>query len=109
MAKFEAGNSGRPKGAKNKATQRARQIVEKYFIDDGGMQNLVDAIQEIEEPYTRATVQLKLLEFFMPKQKEIRIEDNSEEETPLDFTQLTEEELRDYEQLTAKCQPKQED
>lgn len=39
--------------------------------------------------------------------KEIKHEDNAKPQ--LDFSQLTDEELRAYEQLTAKCQPKQTD
>ena len=73
--KFEQGNkasAGRPKGAKNKSTLLGREQIENYFIQDGGIKKLMQTIDSIADNKERASAMLKLLEFYMPKQKEVQ-------------------------------------
>jgi hypothetical protein len=44
MALFEKGNSGRPKGSKNKLTNDVRQIFHKVYEDMGGDDEITDPI-----------------------------------------------------------------
>ncbi len=73
MAKklFEAGNSGRPIGAKNKPKQ-GKDILEKFFYEDKGLDTLLQNVLEMESDKDRNTLLVKLLEFVLPKQKEIQ-------------------------------------
>jgi len=75
MAKgqFEKGNAGKPKGAKNKATILGRDIIEEHFIAKGGLKKLLIDIEAMEYEKDRVNAQIKLLEFFIPKQKEIQV------------------------------------
>ena len=73
MAKFEKGNSGKPKGAKNKTTLLGRDIIENYFIKEKGLENLLIEIADMKYERDRVQAKIKLLEFFIPKQKEIQL------------------------------------
>lgn len=71
---FEKGNKegqGRPKGAKNKSTVLGREMLEKYFFEDNGLKNLLADIDQMEYEKDKVNAKIKLLEFVMPKQKEI--------------------------------------
>jgi hypothetical protein len=71
MAKFGQGNSGRPKGSVNKSTALGKEILETFFFKDGGLKNLLVEIAGMEYEKDRVNAKIKLLEFVMPKQKEI--------------------------------------
>ena len=91
--KFEQGNragAGRPKGAKNKSTLLGREQIENYFIQDGGIKKLLQTIDSIADNKERASAMLKLLEFYMPKQKEVNFL-----EAKNDISEMTEQELDD--------------
>lgn len=74
MAKhlFGAGNSGRPAGAKNKPKQ-GKEILEKFFYEDKGLDTLLVNVLAMESERDRNTLLVKLLEFVLPKQKEIQV------------------------------------
>ena len=63
--------TGRPKGSSNKSTALGREMLEKYFFQDNGLQNLLNDIDQMEYEKDKVTAKIKLLEFVMPKQKEI--------------------------------------
>lgn len=73
---FTKGNKegqGRPKGAKNKTTMMGREMLEKYFYQDNGLQRLLKDIQTLEYDRDRVNATIKLLEYILPKQKELSI------------------------------------
>jgi hypothetical protein len=106
MAKgqFEKGNSGKPKGAKNKATILGRDIIEEHFIAKGGLAALLRDIAAMESERDRVTAQIKLLEFFIPKQRETTVEQTNSQPN-FDLSKLTDAELRKYIELSTKCAP----
>lgn len=72
MAKFEKGHEkkgGRKKGSKNKTTLLGKETISNYF-ENGGLDDLLADIAEIEDPYQRVTAKTKLIEYYMPKQRE---------------------------------------
>lgn len=73
MTRFKEGNPGRPKGSKNKKTLAKKEELENLFNENGGFENLFKSINEIEEPKDKATILLKLMEFFMSKEKKVEI------------------------------------
>jgi len=73
---FEKGHkhaNGRPKGAKNKTTILGKDILKKYFFEDGGLNRLLRDIDAMDSERDRANSKIKLLEYIMPKQKEIEL------------------------------------
>ena len=89
MAKFQKGNPGRPKGAKNKKTLAKKEELETMFRDEIGFKGLIDNIKAIEDPYYAFQAKVKLLEFFMPKLKAVdltaNIEDTRKHRTPAEI------------------------
>lgn len=78
--KFEQGNragAGRPKGARNKKTLLGKDVIENYFIQDGGLETLLKDIDNLENLNDKINAKIKLLPYLMPKQKEIEITENS--------------------------------
>ena len=73
MARFEKGNAGKPKGAKNKTTIVGKEILQKYFFEDNGLNNLLRDIDGMDSERDKANAKIKLLEYIMPKQKEIEL------------------------------------
>ena len=72
---FEKGHkksNGRPKGSANKTTLLGRDIIEEYFIKDEGLKTLLREIESLEYDRDKVNAKIKLLEFFIPKQKEIQ-------------------------------------
>ncbi|AKP50740.1 hypothetical protein [Cyclobacterium amurskyense] len=84
MAKFEKGNPGRPKGAKNKINTQMRDLIQKLFDDN------YQAIQEDLEAL-EAKDRLKflsdLLPYLLPK---LQTTTHNQE---LNFDSMTDEEL----------------
>jgi hypothetical protein len=70
---FEKGEGGRPKGAKNKATILGKEFLENYFFGNNneGLRRHVAEIDAMEYEKDKVTARQKLLEFVLPKQKEI--------------------------------------
>lgn len=86
---------GRKAGTPNKTTSLGKKILERYFFQDNGLEKLLNDIDNMEYEKDKVTARIKLLEFVMPKQKEIEI-------TGIDKEELTdqelEERLKQYEQ-----------
>lgn len=102
---FKKGNKdgqGRPKGSANKSTILGRDIIEEHFIAKGGLKKLLIDIDAMEYEKDRVNAQIKLLEFFIPKQKETTIE-QVDKTAKIDLSKLTDAELRKYLELAAKC------
>jgi hypothetical protein len=73
MAKFEKGNklaTGRPKGAKNKASIIAKEAIESIVSDKIVLERLKDELLNLEGK-DFVTCYTKLAEFVVPKKAEI--------------------------------------
>lgn len=79
MAKFTQGNAGKPKGAKNRVTEKVRKSFEKLLSDNlGKLQEDIDTLNAKD----RIEVLLKLSEFVLPKlQRTEYIEKEQESDT----------------------------
>lgn len=62
--RFQPGEGGRPKGAKNKATTTLRANVQKLLEDN--YEQIVNDLQKLD-PKSRADLWCKLLEYALPK------------------------------------------
>jgi hypothetical protein len=62
---------GRVAGVPNKSTALGKTILEDFFFKDGGLKNLLVEIAGMEYEKDRVNAKIKLLEFVMPKQKEV--------------------------------------
>lgn len=60
---------GRPKGSKNKDS-KGKQVIKEYF-ENGGLEQLLADIEALEEK-DKVTAKIKLIEYYMPKQKEVQ-------------------------------------
>lgn len=72
MAKFKKGNKmgkGRPKGSKNKTTLVGKERIQQYFTEQGGLDQLLADIEQLE-PKDKVNAKIKLIEYFIPKQRE---------------------------------------
>ena len=83
MGKFEKGNPGRPKGAKNKVNTEIRGLIQKLFDDN--YQTIQEDL-EVLEPKDRLKFLSDLLPYLLPKlqstthTKEIDLDGMSEED-----------------------------
>lgn len=106
--KFEQGNkasAGRPQGAKNKKTLLGRDIIENYFIQDGGLETLLQEIDSLGNLNDKINAKIKLLPYLMPKQKEIELNVTEQgNKTGFDLTKLNDSELLIYMELAKKCE-----
>jgi hypothetical protein len=64
MGKFESGNPGRPKGAKNKINTELRELIQKLFDDN--YQTIQDDLEALE-PKDRLKFLSDLLPYLLPK------------------------------------------
>ena len=64
MAKFEKGNPGRPKGAKNKINTELRELIQNLFDDN--YQTIQDDLEALE-PKDRLKFLSDLLPYLLPK------------------------------------------
>lgn len=83
----QSGNpNGRPKGSKNKKKAEKKAKMEDIFNKAGGFNKIMTLISQIDDPKDQASLMLKAMEYFTPKQKAVdmttTIEDNREELTP---------------------------
>ena len=68
--KGQSGNpNGRPRGAKNKATNELREWVERFLVDN--RENFINDIKELD-PEKRSKVFLELLNYSLPKQQAVK-------------------------------------
>jgi hypothetical protein len=63
--------NGRPKGTPNKTTAELRELVSTLF--ESKYEAFTSALDELE-PKDKVTAMLKLMEFVLPKQKEIKLD-----------------------------------
>lgn len=89
--KFEQGNKASAGAGKTKKTLLGKDIIETYFIQDGGIKKLLQTIDSIADNKERASAMLKLLEFYMPKQKEVQ--NNVFDGMKFEILEMTEQEL----------------
>lgn len=76
--KGQSGNpNGRPRGAKNKATNELREWVERLINDN--LDTITNDIKELE-PKERAKFFLALFNYTLPKQQSVKAEINDERE-----------------------------
>lgn len=76
--KGQSGNpKGRPRGAKNKATNELREWVERFINDN--LNTIANDIKELE-PNERVKFFLALLNYTLPKQQSVKAEINDERE-----------------------------
>ena len=72
MGKFEKGKEktgGRKKGSLNKTSIAGKQKIAEYF-ENGGLEELVADIAKLEDK-DRVQAKIKLIEYYIPKQKEV--------------------------------------
>jgi len=106
--KFEQGNkasAGRPQGSQNKKTLLGKDVIENYFIQDGGLETLLQEIDSLGNLNDKINAKIKLLPYLMPKQKEIdlNVTDQSNKKG-FDLTKLNDNELLIYMELAKKCE-----
>ncbi len=83
MGKFEIGNPGKPKGAKNKVNTELRELIQKLFDDN--YQTIQDDLEALE-PKDRLKFLSDLLPYLLPKlqstthTKEIDLDGMTEED-----------------------------
>lgn len=84
MPKFEKGNPGRPKGAKNKVNAQMRDLIQQLFDDNfDRMQNDLERL----EPKDRLKFLFDLLPYLLPKLQ------NTTFNQTIDLDSLSEEEI----------------
>ncbi|UJP65537.1 hypothetical protein [Mongoliitalea daihaiensis] len=64
MGKFEKGNSGRPKGAKNKVNTQMRDLIQQLF--DANFDTIQEDLESLE-PKDRLKFMTDLLPYLLPK------------------------------------------
>ena len=69
MAKFQKGNPGKPKGAKNKSSKLGKEKIAK-FLDEGGYDDMMQEIAMLDGK-DKVQAYIKLIEFVVPKQKAV--------------------------------------
>jgi hypothetical protein len=71
MAGHTNNPNGRPKGTPNKTTAELRELVTNLF--ESKYEDFKTALDELE-PKEKVTAMLKLMEFVLPKQKEVKLD-----------------------------------
>lgn len=95
--KFVKGNSGRPKGSKNKNKILSNQRILDYF-KDGGFEELISELKMLEGK-DKVNAHLKLLEFVMPRQKSIDMTADVKNTEDKKTIEEYEKELQDLQKL----------
>lgn len=84
MGKFEKGNPGKPKGAKNKVNAEIRGLIQKLFDDN---YKIIQDDLESLEPKDRLKFISDLLPYLLPKLQ------STTHNTEIDLDSMTEEDL----------------
>lgn len=84
MPKFEKGNSGRPKGAKNKVNSQMRDLIQSLF--DSNYETIQEDLDSLE-PKDRLKFLSDLLPYLLPK-----LQSTTHNQT-IDLDSMTEQEL----------------
>lgn len=74
MAKFTEGNPGRPKGAVNKSTKLAKEMVVEFV--EAALPVALDKLKEIENPKEYLDALSKFIAYVVPKQSEVDVKTN---------------------------------
>jgi hypothetical protein len=78
--KGESGNpKGKPKGTKNKTTIAGKETIANYF-ENGGLDDLLTDIALLDDR-DRVNAKIKLIEYYIPKQKEVDIKGEFKNDT----------------------------
>ncbi len=94
MGKFEKGNPGRPKGAKNKVNTEIRGLIQKLFDDN--YHTIQDDLEALE-PKDRLKFITDLMPYLLPKLQstthttEIDLDGMSEEDLDILIERITDE------------------
>lgn len=84
MAKFEKGNPGKPKGAKNKVNGQMRDLIQQLFDDN--FEKIQQDLEELE-PKDRLKFLSDLLPYLLPKLQ------STTHSTKIDLDSMSEEDL----------------
>lgn len=84
MGKFEKGNPGRPKGAKNKVSTQMRDLIQQLFDDNYG--KIQEDLENLEAK-DRLKFLSDLLPYLLPKLQ------STTHNTEIDLDSMTEEDL----------------
>ena len=84
MGKFEKGNAGRPKGAKNKVNTQMRDLIQQLF--DANFDTVQEDLEALE-PKDRLKFMTDLLPYLLPKLQ------STTHTTQIDIDNLSNEEL----------------
>ena len=71
--KFEAGNKGKPKGAENKTTKRAKELV--VELVEAGLPDALEKLKSIKDPKEYLDALSKFISYVVPKQVDTTIND----------------------------------
>ncbi len=71
MAKFEKGNPGRQKGAINKSTKLAKELVVEFV--EAALPMALAKLEQIENPKDYLDALSKFIAYVVPKQSEIEV------------------------------------
>lgn len=75
MAKFEKNNPGKPKGAENKTTKKAKELV--VDLVEFGLPKAKDKLEAIDNPKEYLEVLAKFISYVVPKKSDIDITDTT--------------------------------
>ncbi len=73
MSKFTEGNPGRPKGAINKSTKLAKELVVEFV--EKALPVALTKLEEIEDPKDYLDTLSKFIAYVVPKQSEVEVSD----------------------------------
>ena len=73
MGKFEKGNGGKPKGAENKTTKRAKELV--VELVEAGLPDALEKLKSIKDPKEYLDALAKFISYVVPKQSDVSVMD----------------------------------
>jgi len=84
MAKFEKGHKGlRPKGAVNKTTAKAKELIMSAIDEQSIYFNEVMAQVKADEPKEWAKIMVKLMDFVLPKKIDVTTDGDKVNNIPI--------------------------
>lgn len=72
--RFAQGNKGKPKGAENKTTKRAKELV--VELVEAGLPEALNKLKSIKDPKEYLDALSKFIAYVVPKQVDTTINDN---------------------------------